>query len=246
LLQNKIALVTGASRGIGAGIAAELARIGAHVIINHLQTPEEAESVARRIIQDGGSATVRCFDVSDSAAVKHDVEELEEQVGPIGIVENNAGIVRDRSFRKMSADEWHAVLGVNLNGAMHICSAVVNSMASRGYGRIVNISSFVAQAGNFGQTNYAASKAGMIGFSRALALELAPHGVTVNCVCPGFIETEMWRSIPEQMRESILKRIPQARVGSVSEVAAAVRFLVDEGSYITGQTLNVNGGIFIG
>jgi acetoacetyl-CoA reductase len=246
LLQGKIALVTGASRGIGAGIAAELARNGAHVIINHLETQAAAESVAERIRLNGGSATVRGFDVSDANAVRESIAALGGEIGPIEIVVNNAGILRDRSFAKMSIDEWNEVVAVNMNGAMHVCSAVVGSMTSRGYGRIVNIASFVAQAGNFGQTNYAASKAGMIGFSRALALELASHGVTVNCVCPGFIETDMWRSIPERTREAILARIPLGRVGSVSDVASVVRFLVVEGAYVTGQTFNVNGGLFIG
>lgn len=142
--------------------------------------------------------------------------------------------------------EWNDVLSVNLTGVANVSSAFLPQMLGVGTGRIVNISSFVAQAGNFGQTNYAAAKAGMIGFSRSLALEVAMAGVTVNCICPGFIDTDMWKSIPEGMQQRILERIPMRRVGSPADVAEAVAFLVNHGAYVTGQTLNVNGGIYIG
>jgi acetoacetyl-CoA reductase len=146
----------------------------------------------------------------------------------------------------MSEADWDAVIRVNLSGAVNACSAAAPLMISRNYGRIVNISSFVAQAGNFGQTNYAAAKAGLIGFTRSLALELARHNVTVNAICPGFIATGMWQSIPEAVRSKLIERIPLGRVGEPSEVARFARFVVGEGDYLTGQTFNVNGGVFIG
>lgn len=223
-----------------------LASEGFHVVINHLNTASDADRVAGEIRRAGGSASVYGFDVSAEDQVRLAAADIESQLGPVAVLVNNAGILRDRSFRKMSAVEWSEVIGVNLTGVMNTCSAFVPGMMERKSGRIVNISSFVAQAGNFGQTNYAAAKAGMIGFSRSLAIETASHGVTVNCICPGFIETDMWRSIPEDVRSKILDRIPMRRVGDPADIAAAVSYLVRDGGYVTGQTINVNGGIFIG
>lgn len=245
-LTDRLALVTGSSRGIGEAIALALSALGARVVVNHLNSAADAARVVSAIRGYGREAWVHGFDVGSYESVSSALSEIESSHGPIDILINNAGIVRDRSFRKMTVLEWSEVINVNLNGVMNTCSAIVPGMAQRGLGRIVNISSFVAQAGNFGQTNYAAAKAGMIGFARSLSLEVATNGVTVNCVCPGFIETQMWTSIPESIRESILQRIPMKRVGHPDDVARAVVFLVQDGEYITGQTINVNGGVFIG
>jgi acetoacetyl-CoA reductase len=246
LLNGRVALVTGASRGIGAEIARELAAQGATAIVNYREDEGGAGAVVGEIRAAGGSAEpVRC-DVSDYAAVSAMAAEIERVHGGIDVLVNNAGILRDMRFARMSPDDWKSVLGVNLEGVLNVCSAFVTGMVERRFGRIVNISSFVAQAGNFGQTNYATAKAGIIGFTRALALELAKADVTVNAVCPGFIATGMWRSIPDDVRDKLLERIPMRRVGEPSDVASLVRFIVSEGNYITGQVFNVNGGVFIG
>ena len=245
-LAGTVSLVTGASRGIGAAIARDLAGCGSHVVIDYTHDEAGADFVVTEILLQNGTAEKIACDVSDHGAVKAAVADLLETHGHIDIVVNNAGILRDRSFLKLSQQDWNDVISVNLNGVMNVCASVVPGMVQNGYGRIVNISSFVAQTGNFGQTNYAAAKAGMIGFTRALALEVARKGVTVNAVCPGFIETNMWRSIPTEVQENILARIPMRRVGSPEDVASAVRFLVLDADYMTGQTLNINGGIYIG
>jgi acetoacetyl-CoA reductase len=216
------------------------------VLVNHRNSRESAQAVADEILASGGRARVVGGDVSDTKAVGGMFDELTQTGDQVDLLVNNAGILRDHTFTKTSTADWSKVLAVNLHGAVNVTSAVLPGMISRGYGRIVNISSFVGQAGNYGQTNYAASKAALIGFTRALALEVARHGITVNAVCPGFVSTGMWDSIPENVREKLLERIPLRRVGAPSEVAAMVRFLVAEGDYVTGQTFNVNGGIFLG
>lgn len=241
-----IALVTGSSRGIGEAIARRLAGDGMKVIINHLKSAEESRRLVADIKDAGGEADAVGFDVSSRDAVRHAVDNIQKRFGTIGVLVNNAGILRDRSFKKMSFEEWDDVISVNLNGIMHMCAAVIPGMILQSHGRIVNISSFVAQTGNFGQTNYAAAKAGVIGFSRSLAIEVATAGITVNCICPGFIDTQMWRSIPAHLQSSILARIPVKRVGTPQDVANAVAFLVNDAPYVTGQTINVNGGLYIG
>jgi len=245
-LSGTVSFVTGASRGIGAAIARELASAGSHVVIDCSTDEAGARSVVREIGADGNSAEHVVCDVSDHAAVHDCIAQLVARLGRIDVLVNNAGILRDRTFLKLSPADWHDVINVNLHSVMSTCSAVLPNMTERGYGRIVNISSFVAQTGNFGQTNYATAKAGMIGFTRSLALEVAKKGITVNAICPGFIETGMWRSIPSQTQSAIVARIPMQRVGTPEDVARAVRFLVVDGDYVTGQTLNVNGGLFIG
>lgn len=245
-LCGTVSLVTGGSRGIGAEIARELALAGSHVVIDFLEDGDGAESVLRQIRAEEGSAEIIACDVTDRGAVIKTVGELAERLGRLDVLINNAGILRDRSFTKLTNEEWHDVINVNLHGVMNMCSAVLPYMLSKNRGRIVNISSFVAQTGNFGQTNYAAAKAGVIGFTRALALEVASKGITVNAVCPGFIDTGMWRAIPDEIRGALVARIPMRHVGTPKDVARAVRFLAVDGDYITGQTLNVNGGIYIG
>lgn len=245
-LLNKVALVTGSSRGIGSAIATELARCGAHTVVNYVRGKESAELVVQSIKDAGGTASSQPGDVADPDSVKAMVERIMEENGHIDILVNNAGILRDRTFKKMSLADWHEVINTNLTSVMNTCHVVVPLMLAQNGGRIVNISSFVGQMGNFGQANYSAAKAGIIGFTKSLAIELAISNIMVNAVCPGFVNTEMWRSVPTAIQEKILDRIPMHRVAEPDEVARGVRFLVTEADYMTGQSLNINGGIYMG
>lgn len=243
-LQGKVAIVTGGSRGIGSTIAIELARKGANVVINYNSSKEFAESVVEEIGQLGGNAIMCKADVSKLEEAKSLVEETINHFGKVDILVNNAGITRDRTFRKLSPAEWYEVINVNLNSIFHTTTAVIDHMLEQKYGRIINISSIIGQAGGFGQTNYSASKSGIIGFTKSLALETAKNGITVNAICPGYIETAMSGEIPVQVMDQILSKIPMKRLGTTNEVADAVIFLANS-SYITGQSINVNGGIYM-
>ncbi|MGM9924485.1 MAG: 3-oxoacyl-ACP reductase family protein [Bacillus sp. (in: firmicutes)] len=243
-LKGKVAIVTGGSRGIGSMIAKMLAAKGATVMINYNTSKEAAEAVIDEINQSGGTAVTCQANVAHLEEAQYLVNETKSQFGRVDILVNNAGITRDRTFRNLSSEEWYEVLNVNLNSIYHTTSAVVHTMLEQNYGRIINISSIIGQAGGFGQTNYATSKAGMVGFTKSLALETAKAGVTVNAVCPGFIDTEMFAAVPEKVMESIVSKIPMKRLGSAEEVAEAVLFLVNS-SYITGQSINVNGGAYM-
>jgi 3-oxoacyl-(acyl-carrier-protein) reductase len=243
LLAGKVALVTGSSRGIGRAVALELARTGASVAVNHLCHAEDAEAVRAEIRAADGRAEVFQCDVGDPAAVARMVERIEKALGPIDVLVNNAGITRDRTLKKMTLEEWNEVLRVNLGGVFHCTHSVAPGMCARRFGRIVSLSSIVAESGAFGQANYAASKAGVLGFTRACALEFARHGVTINAVCPGYVETAMLAAVPEEVKSSVLERIPLGRFGKPEDVARCVRFLVSEAEYVTGQTIHVNGGL---
>lgn len=243
-LQGKVAIVTGGSRGIGSTIAIELARKGANVVINYNSSKEFAESVVEEIGQLGGNAIMCKADVSKLEEAQILVDETINQFGKVDILVNNAGITRDRTFRKLSPEEWYDVINVNLNSIFHTTTAVIDHMLEQKYGRIINISSIIGQAGGFGQTNYSASKSGIIGFTKSLALETAKNGITVNAICPGYIETAMSGEIPVQVMDQILSKIPMKRLGTTNEVADAVIFLANS-SYITGQSINVNGGIYM-
>ena len=245
-LAGKVALITGSSRGIGSAIATELARVGAHVVVNYVRGKDSAQHVVDRIVDSGGNAHSEIGDVSRVDDVRSMLDRVNEKCGRIDILVNNAGILRDRTFKKMQLSDWHEVIDTNLTSVMNCCHIAVPYMMEKKYGRIVNISSFVGQMGNFGQSNYSAAKAGIIGFTKSLAIELAVAGITVNAVCPGFVETEMWQSVPENIKEKILDRIPMHRVASPVEIAQGVRFLVTEADYMTGQSLNINGGIYMG
>ncbi|WP_157843273.1 3-oxoacyl-[acyl-carrier-protein] reductase [Bacillus sp. FJAT-42315] len=243
-LKGKVVIVTGGSRGIGATIAKELAKKGANVVINYNSSSDAAKAVVEDIEGFGGSAVAYKANVASLEESQQLIEETKKQFGRIDILVNNAGITKDRSFKKLSEEEWYDVININLNSIYHTTSAVIHTMLEQKYGRIINISSIVGQAGAFGQTNYSASKAGMIGFTKSLALETAKNGITVNAICPGYIETEMSAAIPDNILEQIVSKIPMKRLGKTSEVAEAVLFLANS-DYITGQCINVNGGAYM-
>jgi 3-oxoacyl-(acyl-carrier-protein) reductase len=243
-LTTKACLVTGGSRGIGRAIALELGRRGACVAVGYANNKEAAEQVVAEIATSGGESFSVGFDVADSEAVGPAVASVIERFGKIDVLVNNAGITRDRSLAKMSNEEWDAVLQTNLGSVFHLTSSVLPHMVQAGYGRIVNISSVIGLHGNFGQANYAAAKAGIIGFTKSAALELARKGITVNAIAPGFIETEMIAAMPDEVRTAILAKIPMGRFGRPEEIAQLVAFLVSNGDYITGQVIEINGGMY--
>jgi 3-oxoacyl-[acyl-carrier protein] reductase len=243
-LSGRIAIVTGASRGIGKAIAATLAAHGAHVLA--AARGENAKPVADDIVAAGGKAEPVPLDITAPGACAAAVAGALERHGRIDILVNNAGITKDQLLLRMKRDDWDAVLATNLTANFVLTQAVLKPMLKQRGGRIVSISSVVGQAGNAGQANYAASKAGIIGFSKAVALEVASRGITVNVVAPGLIDTDMTRAITNSAHEEWASRIPLKRLGSPEDIAAAVCFLAsDEASYITGQVLAVNGGMYM-
>lgn len=245
-LSGRVALVTGGSRGIGRAICEALADAGAAVAINYQGSERAAREVAREIAEAGGVADIFQADVSQREEVQRMKKQVLARFGRVDLLVNNAGITRDRTFVRMDEEAWAAVLSVNLNGVFYCTKAFLDGMLERRYGRIVHISSIVGQTGNYGQANYAAAKAALLGLTKTLAKELATKGITVNSVAPGFIETEMVTAVPEEIRGKIVKQIPMGRLGTAQEVAKGVVFLLsDDASYITGQTLNVNGGMYV-
>lgn len=244
LLDGKVALVTGASRGIGRAIALKLASEGAKVAINYAGSTEKAEAVKAEIEAAAGEALLCQADVSSGEAVAAMVEAVVGRFGRIDILVNNAGITRDGLLARMKDEDFHAVLKTNLGGVYVCTKAVTKLMMKQRSGRIVNMASVVGLMGNAGQSNYAAAKAGVIGFSKSMAKELASRGITVNMVAPGFIDTDMTAAMTEKAREATLTGIPLGRAGQPEDVANAVCFLVsDNASYITGQVVNVDGGM---
>ena len=245
IFESKVSIVTGASQGIGEAIAEELAREGAHVALVDVQK-EKLEALAERFRAAGWKASARVVDVTRLAEVVAVVEDVLRDLGRIDHLVNNAGITRDNLLLRMKEEEWDAVIGVNLKGSWNFAKAVIRPMVAARGGRIVNIASVVGLAGNPGQANYAASKAGVMGFSRALAREVASRGITVNCVAPGYIATAMTEGLPEEIKKAFMDNIPLKRFGLPKEVATAVKFLLsDEAAYITGQVINVNGGLYM-
>jgi 3-oxoacyl-[acyl-carrier protein] reductase len=248
-LKGKSALITGASRGIGRAIALRFAEEGCEVAVNYVDERErdnaaEADDVAEQICALGRQAICVEADVTDLEAVEGMAEYVIERLGKLDILINNAGITRDRTLKKLAKEDWDRVIEVNLTGAFHCARAVIEHMRERRSGRIISISSVVAQMGNIGQTNYAASKAGLIGLTKSLAREVARRGITVNAVAPGFIDTEMTQAMPDEIREQVIATIPMGRTGTPEDVANAALFLASEAaSYITGQVLSVNGGL---
>lgn len=241
-LSGQVALVTGGVRGIGLAIGEALMAEGARVAAGFSRNGPAAESFVSRFGELG--ATIHQGTIEDHADCERVVQEVIEHHGRLDILVNNAGITVDRTVRKMAPEEWDHVLRVNLNGAFYMARAATPHMIERGYGRIVNISSVVGERGNIGQANYAASKSGQFGLTMSLALELANKGVTVNCVAPGFIETDMTGAVPEEIMQRIVETIPMRRLGQPEEVARVVIFLAEPASsYITGQVYSINGGL---
>ncbi len=243
-LKGKNALVTGGSRGIGRAICLRLAEEGAHIVINYASNEDAAKDVLTLIEAQGGSGSLLPFDVSDASSVKEKISGFIKENGPIQILVNNAGITRDALVARMKEADWDKVISVNLKGAFNCVQACAMAMMKARWGRIINIGSVVGTSGNPGQANYAAAKAGLQGFTKTVAKEMATRGITVNLVAPGFIETDMTAVLPEKIKERLLGEIPLGRMGQPQEVAAAVAFLASEdASYITGHTLHVNGGL---
>lgn len=248
-LEGKIAIVTGAGRGgrgIGRGIALALAQAGADIAITARTNIADAEAVAEAVRETGRTALAIQCDVSDAASVESLFATVKEQLGRVDILVNNAGITRDTLLLRMSEDDWDGVLDANLKGTFLCTRAAAKLMLKQRYGRIINITSVNGQVGSPGQANYSASKAGMIGFTKSVARELASRNITVNAVAPGFIDTQMTDFVSGDSREKLLEKIPLGRFGSAEDVGAAVAFLASEAaSYITGQTLTVDGGLTV-
>ena len=245
-LKGQIALVTGGSRGIGRAVVLGLGRLGAEVVINYRENQAAAEATLQQLLAEGGRGRLCPFDIAQEGQVEEAVKKIVDQNKKIDILVNNAGVTSDNLLVRLKGEDWDHVLGVNLRGTAHCTKAVCRVMIRERYGRIVNMTSVVGQIGNAGQSAYAASKAGIIGFTKAMARELASRGITVNAVAPGFIDTEMTAKLPAKLQEEFLHSIPLGRFGTCEDVADAVSFLVGRGAgYITGQVINVNGGLFM-
>jgi acetoacetyl-CoA reductase/3-oxoacyl-[acyl-carrier protein] reductase len=244
-LVGRIAIVTGASRGIGRAIARRLAAEGACVAVNYKTSEEAAKNVVEEITAAGGHAFAIQANVCDIAESRGLVRRVVDMWGRLDILVNNAGITRDRSLRKLTDDDWLSVIDNNLHSVYLCTTAAMPVMIEQQYGRIINISSYVGQAGNFGQANYAASKGGIIAFTKTAAIELAKHHVTVNAIAPGFTRTDMLAKVAPDIQEQIKARIPMGRFGEPDEVAKVVVFVAADGDYITGQQININGGIYM-
>ncbi len=241
-LRDRVALITGAARGIGREAALLFAQEGAKVAV--CDVDPQGEEVAHTIRQNGGTAAFFVMNVADRNQVQQVVAEIVRTFSRIDVLVNNAGVTRDAQLVKMSEEDWDKVLTVNLKGVFNVTQAVVPTMIAQRYGRIINTASIVALYGNFGQSNYAASKAGLIGLTRVWARELGPKGITVNAVAPGFIETEMIKSVPEKILQSVRERVPLRRLGTPREVAYVYLFLAsDEASYVNGAVIQVDGGL---
>jgi acetoacetyl-CoA reductase len=246
MTEQRVAIVTGGARGIGAAITTALAGQGVHVAAGYSSNEKAARDIAATLSAGGHSVSIHQGNVGKPDDCARVVGEVLDQRGRVDYLVNNAGITVDKTMRKMTVDDWHAVLRINLSGAFYMSKAVLDHMLERQFGRIVNISSLSGQKGNIGQANYAASKSGMFGMTQSLALEVARKGITVNCVAPGYIETEMVAAIPEEVLKKLLAGVPVGRLGQAREIARAVQFLVDDDAgYITGTVISVNGGILM-
>jgi 3-oxoacyl-[acyl-carrier protein] reductase len=245
IFSGKLALITGASQGIGREIALTFADSGADLALADVKFPELSE-LAEKVKDKGRKAFPIQVDVSDYGKVKEAVEKILAEFGRIDILVNNAGITRDNLILRMKPEEWQKVIDVNLSGAFNFTQAVVKTMVKKRYGRIINIASVVGLMGNVGQANYSASKAGLIGFTKSVAREVASRGITVNAIAPGFIDTPMTQVLSAEAKERLVSQIPMPRLGSPRDIANGVKFLAsDEASYITGNVLNISGGLYM-
>ena len=243
-LDGKVAIVTGSSRGIGRGIAIELGSRGAAVVVNYLNSAAAAEDVVSQIQTSGGQAITHQADVSDFNAAQELIKFAIDTFGGLDILVNNAGITRDKLIMMMTEEDWDIVQDTNLKSTFNCSKAAVRHMMRKRYGRIINITSIAGQMGNPGQTNYSASKAGQIGFTKALAREVGSRNITVNAIAAGYVETDIWEGVPEEAKQAILSMVPLNRKGDTQEIADAVAFLAsDQAAYITGQILGIDGGV---
>jgi len=247
MLEKMVALVTGGSRGIGRAICQRLASMGATVGINYVSNPTAAEETLAQIEAAGGKGFTVRFDVADSGAVQDSIKEIISTHGQIDILVNNAGITRDGLMARMKDEDWDSVLDTNLKGAFLCSKAVMRTMMKKRWGRIINVSSVVGFVGNSGQVNYGAAKAGLVGLTKSMARELAGRNITVNCIAPGYIVTDMTDGLTEDVQEALKAQIPMGILGTPEDVAGSVAFLTSpDSNYITGQTLHVNGGMYMG
>jgi len=245
-LQGQIALITGGSRGIGSAIATALGSAGAYVVINYRAGRDAAQRTLGELVAKNGRGELAQFDVSSESQIEEGIKKIVDVHEKIDILVNNAGVNSDSLLMRMKAEDWDRVVGTNLKGTVLCTKAVSRSMIRQRYGRIINVSSVVGQTGNVGQSLYAATKAGVLGFTKAVAREVASRGITVNAVAPGFIDTEMTARLPEKLREEFLHSIPLGRFGTCEEVAQTVAFLAEPAAaYITGQVISVNGGLYM-
>ena len=245
-LEGAVSVVTGAARGIGRAIAEELGQGGAKVVVNYVHSNGPAEELVAQLHKSGSPESIAIqADVSDPEQATRLIEETVTKFGRIDVLVNNAGINVDRSLKNLTAEDWNKVIQNDMNGSFYTVKATLPYFMQQKSGKIINISSMNALVASFGQANYSAAKAGVIGFTKTAALELARYNVTVNVICPGWIRTDMWETIPDKVKEGVLARIPLGRAGTPQDIARGVRFLIVDGDYITGATLNINGGAFM-
>jgi NAD(P)-dependent dehydrogenase (short-subunit alcohol dehydrogenase family) len=244
-LEGAVVVVTGAGRGIGRAIAKELGAGGAHIVVNYARSAGPADELVAQLRDLGRRAVAVQADVADAEQARALIAATIAEFGCINVLVNNAGVTVDRTLRNLTTADWDTVVQTNLSGYFYTLKAALPHFIEQKSGKIIQVSSFVGKMGNLGQANYAAAKAGIIGLTKTAAIELARYNVTVNAVCPGFTETDMYTQVPDHVKEQILKRIPLGRVGTAQEVARAVRYLIVDGDYITGSSLDINGGIYM-
>ena len=244
-LEGAVVVVTGAGRGIGRAIAEELGAGGAQLVVNYATSAGPAEEVVAHLRAAGGRAIAVRANVANAAQASELIGAAIAEFGRLDVLVNNAGVTVDRALKNLTIADWNTVVQTNLNGYFYTLKAALPHFMEQKGGKIIQVSSFVGKMGNFGQANYAAAKAGIIGLTKTVAIELARYNVTANAVCPGFTETDMYTQVPDHVKEQIIKRIPLGRVGTAQEVARAVRFLIVDGDYITGSALDINGGIYM-
>lgn len=244
-IKGKVALVTGGSRGIGKAVSRRLAKEGAYVVINYARNSATAEETLEEIVNAGGQAEIRQFDVTDLSSVQTEVDRIIKEKGELHILINNAGITKDTLLVRMKESDFAEVVAVNLFGTFNCTKAVARTMMKQRFGRIVNLTSVSGEMGNAGQSNYAASKSGIIGFTKSTAREMAPRGITVNAVSPGFIVTDITNELPEEVVKDYMNRIPMRKSGTTDDIAGVIAFLCsDDASYLTGDVIRVNGGLY--